>query len=47
MKLNSDKCHLLSSGYKHGNIWARIGEVKIWESLKQKLLVVNIDLSFN
>ena len=30
MKLNQDKCHLLVSGYKHENIWARIGEVKIW-----------------
>ena len=32
MKLNQDKCHLLVSGYKHENIWARIGEAKIWES---------------
>ena len=43
MKLNQDKCHLLVSGYKHKNIWARIGEVKIWESSKQKLLGVVID----
>ena len=35
MKLNQDKCHLLVSGYKHEHIWVRIGEVKIWESLKQ------------
>ena len=49
MKLNQDKCHLLVSGYKHENIWARIGEVKIWESSKQKLLgvVIGRDLSFN
>ena len=49
MKLNQDKCHLLVSGYKHENIWARIGEVKIWESSKQKLLgvVIDRDLSFN
>ena len=49
MKLNQDKCHLLVSGYKHENIWARIGEVKIWESSKQKLSGVVIDrgLSFN
>ena len=48
MKLNQDKCHLLVSGYKHENIWARIGEVKIWESSKQKLLgvVIDRDLSF-
>ena len=42
-KLNQDKCNLLVSGYKHENIWARIGEVKIWESSKQKLLGVVID----
>ena len=49
MKLNQHKCHLLVSGYKHENIWAQIGEVKIWESLKQKLLevVIDRDLNFN
>ena len=49
MKLNQGKCHLLDSGYKHGNIWARIGGVKIWENSKQKLLgvVIDRDLSFN
>ena len=49
IKLNQDKCHLLVSGYKHENIWARIGEVKIWESSKQKLLgvVIDRDLTFN
>ena len=49
MKVNQDKCYLLVSGYKHENIWARIGEVEIWESSKQKILGVVIDrhLSFN
>ena len=49
VKLNQDKCHLLVSGCKQENIWARIGEVKIWESSKQKLLrvVIDRDLSFN
>ena len=49
MKLNPDKCHLLVSGYKHENIRARIGEVKIWESSKQNSLevVIDTDLSFN
>ena len=49
MKLYQEKCHLLVSGYKHENIWARIGEVKIWESSKQKLLgaIIDRDLSFN
>ena len=47
MKLNQDKCHLLVSGYKHENIRARIGEEKIWESSKQKLLgVVKIKYTF-
>ena len=31
MKLNQDKCLLLVSEYTHANIWAQIGEVKIWE----------------
>ena len=47
MKLNQEKCHLLISGYKHGNIWARIGQTKIWESRKQKLLGVEIDGNLN
>ena len=50
MKLNQDKCHLLVSGYKHENIWARIGEAKIWESSKKKFflgVVIDRDLSFD
>ena len=49
MKLNQDKCHLLVSGYKHENVWAQIGDEKIWESNKQKLLGLQIDrnLHFN
>ena len=49
MKLNQNKCHLLVSGYKYKNIWIQIGEVKIWESSKQKLLgvVIDRDLNFN
>ena len=49
MKLDQDKCRLLVSLYKHENIWTQICEVKIWESLKQKLLRFKIDrhLSFN
>ena len=37
-KLNQDKCHLLVSGYKHENVWVQIGDEKIWESNKEKLL---------
>ena len=43
MKLNTDKCHLLVSGYKHEMMWAKIGEDKIWESKEVKLLGVTID----
>ena len=38
MKLIRDKFYLLIPGYKHEKIWTRTDEVKIWESLKQKLL---------
>ena len=34
MKLNQDKCQLLVSGYKHENVWAQIGDEKIWNSNK-------------
>ena len=49
MKLNQEKCHLLVSGFKYENVWAKIGKTKIWESKKQKLLGVEIDrtLSFD
>ena len=30
MNLNQDKCHLLVSGFKYENIWAKIGKTKIW-----------------
>ena len=43
MKLNQEKCHLLVSGHKHENIWAKIGQTKIWESRKRKLQGVEID----
>ena len=48
MKLNSDKCHLLISGFKHQWHWAHLGDFKIWESAQEKLLGVTIDrdLSF-
>ena len=47
MKLNQEKCHLLVSGYKHENIWARIGQTKIWERRKQKLLGLEIGSNLN
>ena len=47
MKLNQDKCHLLVFGHKHETVWAKIGEMKIWEYNKQKLLGVVIDRNLN
>ena len=47
MKLNQEKCHLLVSGHEHETVWAKIGETKIWESNKQKLLGVVIDRNLN
>ena len=47
MKLNQDKCHLLVSGHKHETLWAKIGETKILESNKQKLIGVAIDRNLN
>ena len=47
MNLNQDKCHLLVSGYKKKNVWANIGNKKIWESNKQKLLGLDIDRDLN
>ena len=47
LKLNQDKCHLLVSGYKTENVWANIGNEKIWESNKQKLLGLDIDRNLN
>ena len=47
MKLNQDKCNLLVSGHKNEIVWAKIGETKIQESNKQKLLGVVIDRNQN
>ena len=49
IKLNQDKCHSFVSGFKHENVWAKIGKTKIWETKKQKLLGVETDrtLSFD
>ena len=49
MKLNSDKCHLLISGFKHQSHWGKVGNFKIWESSNEKLLGITIDkdLKFN
>ena len=48
MKLNQEKCNLVS-GSKFENIWAEIGNKKIWESPRQKLqgIVTDRHLSFD
>ena len=43
MKLNTDKCDLIVSAYKHEQVWAQVGGDKIWESVDAKLLGVTID----
>ena len=43
MILNTDKCCLIVSGYKHEQVWQNIGTDLIWESNDVKLLGVTID----
>ena len=43
MKLNTNKCHLIVSGYKNEQVWANIGKNLIWESNDVKLLGITID----
>ena len=43
MKLNTHRCHLIVSGYKNEQAWAKVGGDKIWESVDVKLLGVTID----
>ena len=47
MKLNQEKCQLLVSGYKNESIWTNICNENIWESNKQKLLGLGIDINLN
>ena len=47
MKLNQDNCHLLVSGYKNENLWTNIGNEKLLESKKQKLLGLDTDRNLN
>ena len=43
MKLNEDEYQFLLSGYKHEMMLTKVGQSRIWESEKQKLLDVTID----
>ena len=42
-KLNTDKCRLIVSGYKHEQVWTNIGKNLIWESNDVNLLGVITD----
>ena len=43
MKLNTDKCPLIVSGYRHEQVWANIGKDLNWETNNAKPLEVTID----
>ena len=43
MKMNSDKYHLLVTGHKFEQIWAKTGTDLIWESNSVKLPGLTID----
>ena len=43
MKMNTGKCYVIFSGYKHGQVWANIGKDLTWESNDFKLLRITID----
>ena len=43
MKRNTDKCHVIVSGYKHQLGCAKVEIVKIWEKRDVKDLGVHID----
>ena len=43
MKLSTDKCRLIVSGYKHEQVWANTGTGLIRESNDVKLLGITID----
>ena len=43
MKLNTDKCHLLISGNKNEQMWAKLDEDIFWESNDVKLLGITLD----
>ena len=43
MKLNTDKCHLIISCFKHKAMWAKIVEDVRWERSNVQPLGVTID----
>ena len=47
LKLSIEKCHLLISGHKYENVWVKMGDEKIWENAKQKLLGTETERNLN
>ena len=48
MKLNETKCHFLFSGHKFEHMFANVGDAKIWEEQRVKLLgIIDSKLNFN
>ena len=43
MKPNTDKCHLLISGNKNEQMWAKLDRDIVWESNDVKLLGITLD----
>ena len=43
MKLSTDKCHLLISGNKNEQMWAKLHRDIVWESNDVKLLEITLD----
>ena len=43
IKLNADKCHLLVSGNKNGQIWAKLDRDVVWESNDVELLGITLN----
>ena len=43
MKLNTNKCHLLISGNKNEQMWAKLDRDIVWESNDVKLLGITLD----
>ena len=43
MKSNTDKCHLLVSGNKNWQMWAKLDRDKVWESNNVKLLGITLN----
>ena len=43
MVLNEDKCHFLMAGYRHEQLFANVGDARIWKRNEEVLLGITID----